>query len=80
MSYEHDAAMDALERCPLSGVELVAYAVMRLAIATENVAVHLKYLGNGDAATPMGAIEAFGAHIGDKLDGLTDAIRGSYDP
>jgi hypothetical protein len=45
-----------------------------IAAALMSVALQLKYLGNGDAATPMGAIEAFGDHIGKKLDDLTNAI------
>lgn len=52
----------------------IAYALMNLVDAHKSVATHLKYLGNGDAATTMGAIEAFGAHIGEKLEGLTSAI------
>jgi hypothetical protein len=40
--------------------------------AINNVAVALKYLGNGDAATTMGAIEALGAILGEKLDRLAD--------
>lgn len=76
--YADDEAQRFLNNTPYEGAELVAYAIMRLALAAENIAVHLKYLGNGDAATQMGAIEAFGKHIGEKLDALTDAI-GSLD-
>ena len=53
----------------------IAFALMRLARAQESLALHVKYLGNGDAATPMGAIEAFGAHLGEKIDLLAEAIR-----
>lgn len=52
----------------------IAYALLELAEAQKSLATHVKYLGNGDAATPMGAIEAFGAHIGEKLDALVEAI------
>jgi hypothetical protein len=52
----------------------IAYAILELAEASKNVAIWLKYLGNGDAATTMGAIEAFGDHIGKKLDDLTAAV------
>lgn len=72
------------------GLYAIAYALMEIAGAQREVAVHVKYLGNGDAATTMGAIEAFGMHIGEKmdtfgmivgekLDALTDAIAGSSD-
>jgi hypothetical protein len=37
-------------------------------------AIHL--LGNANADTPMGAIEAFGKHIGEKMDNLAYAIEG----
>lgn len=56
------------------GLFAIAFALLELASAQESVAIHLKYLGNGDAATTMGAIEAFGKHIGEKLDDLTTAI------
>ncbi len=52
----------------------IAYAILKLSENVSNVAVHLKYLGNGDASTTMGAIEAFGMHIGEKIDNLTNAI------
>ena len=68
-------AQEDLNNTPYRGAELIAYAIMRLALAAENIGVHLKYLGNGDAATTMGAIEAFGLHIGKKLDAMTDALR-----
>jgi hypothetical protein len=52
----------------------IAHALMRLADAQAATATHLKYLGNGNAVTTMGAIEAFGMHIGEKIDALTAAI------
>lgn len=33
----------------------------------QSIALQLKYLGNGDAGTTMGAIEALGGHLGEKL-------------
>lgn len=45
-----------------------------IACALMAVARSIDRLGNADAATPMGAIESFGEHIGKKLDSLTDAI------
>ena len=69
-----DDAYRILEEAPYKGQELVAYAIMQLALAAQNIATQLKYLGNGDATTTMGAIEAFGMHIGDKLEAMTAAI------
>ena len=69
-----DDAYRILEEAPYKGQELVAYAIMQLALAAQNIATQLKYLGNGDASTTMGAIEAFGMHIGDKLEAMTAAI------
>jgi hypothetical protein len=56
------------------GLFAIAHAILKLADAQQNLATHVKYLGNGDAATTMGAIEAFGMHIGEKLDAITSAI------
>jgi hypothetical protein len=42
------------------GIERALYAV---AMAIDSLAVQVKYLGNGDAATRMGAIEALGKVI-----------------
>ena len=53
----------------------IAHALMKLAKAQQETATHLKYLGNGNASTQHGAIEAFGMHIGEKLDALTEALR-----
>jgi hypothetical protein len=57
------------------GLFAVAYALLEIADLQKSIAVHVKYLGNGDAATTMGAIEAFGMHLGEKLDSLTGAIQ-----
>jgi len=54
----------------------IAYALLKLATAQADLAFHVKYLGNGNAATQMGAIEAFGKHIGEKLDLIADALSG----
>jgi hypothetical protein len=53
----------------------IAHALLKLARAQESLADHVKYLGNGDAVGSMGAIEAFGLRIGEKLDALTGAVR-----
>lgn len=52
---------------PQRGQYAIAYAVLRLAAATESVALQLKYLGTGDAGTTMGAIEFLATHLGEKL-------------
>lgn len=55
------------------GLWAIASALFALSCATREAARHL---GNGDAVTGgKGAIEAFGMHIGDKLDMLADALR-----
>jgi hypothetical protein len=50
-----------------------------IAVALLDIAKALYALGNGNAATQMGAIEAFGDHIGKKLDDLTGALHGMAD-
>ena len=45
-------------------------------IVGNKIAAALRALGNGDAFTPMGAIEGLAKHIGEKLDGLAEAIAG----
>ena len=39
-----------------------------------SVAFQLKYLGNGDAATPMGALEALGLVIKESVGSMASAI------
>lgn len=55
----------------------IAYAILELAKAQRSLATHVKYLGNGDASTHFGAIEAFSMHLGEKLDSMTAAIADS---
>lgn len=50
-----------------------------IAVGLLAVARAIKNLGNGDAATSMGAIEAFGMHVGEKMDALTSAIHSAAD-
>ena len=54
----------------------------RLLESISNIAVHLKYLGNGNASSEMGAIEHLGVcllegmkTVAEAIDGLADAIR-----
>lgn len=52
----------------------IAYALLELAEAQRSCATWLKYLGNGDAATSMGALEALGVHVGEQLNRVATAI------
>jgi hypothetical protein len=52
-----------------------AYAILKLARAVESCALQIRDLGNGDAATTMGALEVFGKHMGEKLDNVAYAIE-----
>jgi hypothetical protein len=45
-----------------------------IAAALLQVAYQIKYLGNGSAATQMGAIEALGVLIGEKIDSFAGVI------
>lgn len=51
-----------------------AAGLFAIAAQLQTLAVHLKYLGVGDAATTMGAIEYLGVHLGEKLDVAGQAI------
>ncbi len=53
------------------GVERGLYAI---AIALTDVAYQIRSLGNGDAASPMGAIEALSVQIREGLDGIAMAM------
>lgn len=57
----------------------IAYALIQLAGATQSLSTQVKYLGNGDASTSMGAIEAFGMHLGEKIDSLSSVISESIE-
>ncbi len=70
---------------PADGLFAIAASLDRVADAIQTsgedvragldgVAFWIKYLGNGDAATRMGAIEGHSKHIGEKLDHLTEVI------
>jgi len=53
----------------------VVDAMFAIARALDRIADQLKWLGNGDATTSMGAIEALGMHLGKSFDGIADAIE-----
>lgn len=55
----------------LDGNNEIAAAII---LAGEDIAFQIKQLGNGNAATQMGAIEALGHHISESLDAMTLAI------
>lgn len=42
--------------------------------AINSLAVSIKYLGNGDASTPMGAIEAFSMKLTEAADTIAQAL------
>lgn len=46
-----------------------------IAEALQSVARAIKYLGNGDAMTPMGGLEALGKVMSESIDGLAEAMR-----
>lgn len=52
----------------------VVDGLFAIARAVDRLATQVKYLGNGDATDNRGAIEAFGMHIGEKMDALAEAI------
>jgi hypothetical protein len=52
----------------------IAYALLRIAHETAAIASALRMLGNADAATPMGAIEALGKVIEEGFGRLADAL------
>lgn len=55
----------------------IAAGLFAIAAELRSVGVHLKYLGNGDAATTMGAIEALGVHLGEKINDAGNAVAGA---
>lgn len=55
------------DRAESDGSYAIAYALLRVAYA-------LRMLGNADAATPMGALEALGGAIKEGLESLSDSI------
>lgn len=46
-----------------------------IAIALLEVANQIKYLGNGNASTSMGAIEAYSIVVKEALEGIASAIE-----
>jgi hypothetical protein len=58
---------DDYDNTVVGGMFAIADAIQYLARALDR-------LGNADAATQMGAIEALGKHLGEALDGIACAI------
>jgi hypothetical protein len=55
-----------------AGLWAVAAGLFAIASAQAYAARHL---GNGDAVTQYGALEALGKHIGESLDGIATALH-----
>jgi hypothetical protein len=56
------------EKADSDGLYAIALAILALQRSIDR-------LGNADAATPMGALEAYGAHMGEKIDVLASAVQ-----
>jgi hypothetical protein len=50
------------------------YALLKLTKATQDCAVHLKYLGVGDAASTMGAVEFLAIRVNEGLSSVAEAL------
>ena len=57
----------------------VVDALFAIAEGLKDVAYALKYLGNGDAATSMGAIEALSVQIREGFSAVADAIMDGHE-
>lgn len=69
-----DSIGDALTTIRKGEMVNVTDALFAIADGLDSVAKSIHALGNADAATPMGAIEGFAAHIGERMESLTMAI------
>tara|TARA_R110000868_G_scaffold41986_1_gene142508 strand:+ start:426 stop:671 length:246 start_codon:yes stop_codon:yes gene_type:complete len=72
---ETERASHELALAECEGMEVIAYAILKLSYAAESIASAIRALGNADAATPMGAIEAYGSVMKDGMGAIADAIR-----
>lgn len=52
----------------------VAAGLFAVALQLAGIGVALKYLGNGDASTTMGAMEALGMHLGEAINSAANTI------
>ena len=62
-----DAQKEFRDRAEDDGQYAIAYALLRVARAIDR-------LGNADAATPMGGMEALGKVVGDQLEAIASAL------
>jgi hypothetical protein len=63
-----------LDKAEADGDYAIAYALLLLGKATSGVQAALYRLGNADAATPMGGLEALGAQIEKAAEIIADAM------
>ena len=73
MTKNHELEQFIEQSAKANATYAVAYALLRLAEAQADTAVHLKYLGVGDAGTTMGAVEYLAVELSSKLEKLADA-------
>lgn len=57
----------------------IAFALMEIAREQKRVGYALERLGLGDAATPMGALEALSVNLGESVDWVASAIQNVAD-
>jgi hypothetical protein len=57
----------------------VVDGLFAIAGALHAVADRLRYLGNGDASTHMGAIEAHSKHMGEMMEMCSEAVSGALE-
>ena len=67
MNDDHEIEQSIAVSASSEGEYAIAYAILKLADACQSVATQLKYLGTGDAATTMGAIEYLATEIKEGL-------------
>lgn len=83
MTTQPDHIAKAMKQTPISSNEStragepanVVDALFAIARSIDGLAYQVKYLGNGDAASPMGAIEALGATVKEGMSGVADALN-----
>ena len=74
-----DEEMTIVKNVRLDPQWAIAYAILKLSHAVTDCSVQLKYLGNGDAATQMGAIEALSTTIGEQMNRAVAALQSMDD-
>lgn len=63
-----------------SGYYAIAYALMALAEAQDATATALKYLGAGDAATSMGAVEYLATQLRNGCRDIAESVTKALNP